>query len=331
MSSGLPRISVLVAVRNESRHIAATLQTLVDQDCPSEWLEVLVLDGESTDETVVIARSFQDRMAGLRIVPNPRVLSAAAWNIGLAEAKAPVVLILSGHVALPPDFIRFMLSQLTADVAGVGGRAVPVGIDARSELIALAFTSPLGNGGASFMQDGEPRAVETIAFGCYWRDRLLAVGGFDERIVRGQDWDLNLRLRAAGLVLWCAPKMVVRYSTRSDYSALWRRQYLAGLWKPYIHRKNRKPFLLRHWIPGLFVALLALSSMAGLWWPPAWLITASMLGLHMAASFWQTQRLGIPWGEAHSFWIAMWIIHTSYGIGFCFGLLKSPHRPKETA
>lgn len=329
MSSGLPRISVLVAVRNESRHIAATLQTLVDQDCPAAWLEVLVLDGESTDDTVVIARGFQERLPGLLIVPNPRVLSAAAWNIGLAEAKASVVLILSGHVALPPDFIRFMLSQLTTEMAGVGGRAVPVGVDARSELIAQVFTSRLGNGGASFMQDGEPRAVESIAFGCYWRDRLLAVGGFDERIVRGQDWDLNLRLRAAGHVLWCAPKMVVRYSTRSDFSALWRRQYLAGLWKPYIHRKNRKPFLWRHWIPGLFVAGLMISLALGLRWPGFLLFGMGLLGLHVGVSIWQQRRLGISLTETVSFWWAMWIVHVGYGVGFWLGFLR-PHPTGST-
>lgn len=330
MSAGSPRISLLVAVRNESRHVASTLETLVAQDCPPDWLEVLVLDGESSDDTVAIARGFLDRLPGLRVIPNPRILSAAAWNIGLADAKAPVISILSGHVALPGDYVRVMLSQLTSDMAGVGGRAVPVGVDDRSQLIAQVFTSRMGNGGASFMQTGEPRAVESIAFGCYWRERLLAVGGFDERIVRGQDWDLNLRLRAAGQVLWCIPRIEVRYSTRSDFIALWRRQYLAGLWKPYIHRKNRKPFLWRHWIPGLFVAGLAGSMAMGLLWPGLWWLVVAVLGLHMAGAFWQQRLLGIPLRDAAAFWWAMWMVHVGYGVGFWAGFLK-PHAAEPRA
>lgn len=320
---------MLVAVRNEERHLASTLETLVAQDCPPDWLEVLVLDGASTDETIAIARSFEERLPGLRVIPNPRILSAAAWNIGLAEAKAPVICILSGHVALPREYVRCMLAHLTSDVAGVGGRAIPVGADARSALIAQVFTSRLGNGGASFMQEGEPRAVESIAFGCYWRDRLLDVGGFDERIVRGQDWDLNLRLSSAGHSLLCVPQTEVRYSTRSNFSALWRRQYLAGLWKPYIHRKNAKPFLWRHWIPGLFVASLAGALALGAIWPGLWPIAACVLGLHVAASIGQRRRLGIVLSDVVAFWWAMWIVHVGYGVGFWLGFLRprpiNPH------
>lgn len=322
MSVGCPKISLLVAVRNESRHLASTLEMLVAQDCPPEWLEVLILDGESIDDTVAIAHAFLDRLPGLRVIANPRILSAAAWNIGLAEARAPVVSILSGHVALPADYIRVMLSQLSADMAGIGGRAVPVGVDDRSQLIAQVFASRLGNGGASFMQTGEPRAVESIAFGSYWRERLLEVEGFDERIVRGQDWDLNLRLRAAGHVLWCIPRMEVRYSTRSDFFALWQRQYLAGLWKPYIHRKNQKPFLWRHWIPALFVAALAGSFVFGIRWHCLWGLGMVLLGLHMVGSSWQQRRLGIPLRDTAAFWWAMWIVHVGYGVGFWLGFLR---------
>ncbi len=293
------------------------------QDCAREWVEVLVLDGQSTDDTFSIAQSFSNRLRNLRVLPNERILSAAAWNLGIAEATAPVVLILSGHVVLPADYLRTMLFCLTPERAGVGGRAVPVGTEERSELIAKVFTSRLGNGGASFMLDGLPRSVESIAFGCYWRDRLLAIGGFDERIVRGQDWDLNLRLRAAGHTLWCDPGAVVHYSTRSDYSSLWRRQYLAGLWKPYIHRKNRNPFLWRHWIPGLFVVSLLLSLILGLFWPGFLLLAACQLGLHGGGSLWQQIQLGVPWTKTASFWWAMWIVHVGYGVGFCVGLLKS--------
>lgn len=330
MSAGLPRISLLVAVRNEARHLASTLEALVAQDCPPDWLEVLVIDGESTDDTVTIARGFSNRLPGLRVISNPRILSAAAWNIGLAEARAPVISILSGHVALPRDYIRVMLSQLTNDLAGVGGRAVPVGVDARSQLIAQVFTSRLGNGGASFMQDGAPRAVESIAFGTYWREVLQAIGGFDERIVRGQDWDLNLRLRMAGHTLWYMPDLEIRYSTRSNLSALWQRQYLAGLWKPYIHKKNGRPFLWRHWVPSAFIVCLAATAVAGVLWPKILTASASILLLHLVATFWQMKKLEISWQDAPTFLCAMWIVHAGYGIGFCFGLFRRVETQLDT-
>lgn len=314
-------IAVLVAVRNEGAHLEDTLSALEAAGGPA--LEVLVIDGQSTDDTLAIARRFTDRLPRWRIVHNPRTLSAAGWNIGLAEARAPVVMLLSGHARVPPGYFDAMLAALTPERTGVGAKAVPVGEDARSQLIAQAFSSRLGNGGASFMAAGGAGPVESIAFGCYWRERLLAIGGLDERIVRGQDWDLNLRLRAAGHVLWYDPALEIPYTTRATYRALWKRQFLAGLWKDYIHRKSRKPFLLRHWVPAIFVAGMAAPLALATVWPPAALVSLGGGVAHGAASCWQARKLGLSWRSAPPFWWALWIIHFAYGLGFWGGMLRA--------
>lgn len=323
-TAGAPRVSVLIAVRNEARHLAHTLQSLVAQDCPAHWLEVLVIDGQSSDDTVAIAQSFAGRLPGLQVLSNPRILSAAGWNLGLQQARAGVITILSGHVLLAPDHLRRLLAQLTPARCAVGGRAIPVGEDARSELIARAFSSRLGNGGASFMAGGPARAVESVAFGCYWRNAVQAVGGFDERIVRGQDWDLNLRLRMAGHELWYLPEVEVRYQTRADHASMARRQYLAGLWKPFIHRKNARPFLWRHWVPAAFVGVLAFSLVAGLFDARALWLAVLVLGAHALAAGVQLRRLGMAWAQAPLFWWTLLVIHGAYGLGFLLGHLRPP-------
>lgn len=316
----VPSISILVAVRNEGSHLAETLSAV--ERAGGSAVEVLIIDGQSTDDTVEVAKRFSDRLPGWRVLKNPRVLSAAGWNIGLAEARAPVVMLLSGHARVPMGFFEVMLAALTPDRAGVGAKALPVGDDPRSQLIAQAFTSPMGNGGASFMGAKSAGPVESIAFGCYWREQLLAVGGFDESIVRGQDWDLNLRLRMAGHVLWYEPGLEIPYSTRSTFRALWRRQFLAGLWKDYIHRKNRKPFLLRHWVPAIFVLGMVGPLLLSMVWPSAAL--ASLLGgtAHFAVANWQRRKIGLPWRNTLLFWWALWVIHVAYGLGFWGGIMQ---------
>lgn len=324
MSSKAPLISVLIATRNEAKHLAETLESLCAQDLGPEELEVLILDGGSTDQTLEIARRFEQQLPGLRILNNPGVLSAAGWNLGLREAGAPAVAILSGHVKLQADHLRLMLDALRPEIAGVGGRAMPVGDGPLSRLIALAFSSVLGNGGATFMAGSVARSVETIAFGAYWRRNLLEIGGFDEQIVRGQDWDLNLRLRQRGHTLWYVPGVEARYTTRSDFRSLWRRQYLAGLWKPYIHRKSAAPFLLRHWLPSLFVMGTVLTSIAALFSGPArWLFLLGAF-LHIGAACVQGRRLGVVWRELPAFWWALWLIHTAYGAGMIKGFVSAP-------
>lgn len=314
-------ISILVAVRNEAAHLAETLGAI--EAANGALLEVLIIDGQSSDDTVAIARRFTDRLPRWRILQNPRQLSAAGWNIGLAEARAPIVMLLSGHARVPVGYFDAMLSALTPERTGVGVRAVPVGEDARSQLIAQAFSSRLGNGGASFMTDRVAGPVESIAFGCYWREPLLAIGGFDEKIVRGQDWDLNLRLRSAGHTLWYEPGMEIRYTTRATYRALWRRQYLAGLWKDYIHKKSGKPFLMRHWVPAVFVACMTGPLVIAPIWPAASLISLGGGVAHFAAAFRQGQKLGLPWCNALPFWWALWVIHFAYGLGIWAGKLRA--------
>jgi succinoglycan biosynthesis protein ExoA len=322
MNSNAPKITMLLAVFNEARHIEQTLKSLVCQSLPSEQIEVLIIDGGSTDQTRSIAHSFVDRLPLLRVVSNPKRLSAAGWNLGLANATAPFVCILSGHVLVPSNFAQAMLGQLNKQVIGVGGRAIPIGDDGRSKIIATAYKSRLGNGGASFMEVGVPRAVESVAFGCYWRDKLIAAGGFDESIVRGQDWDLNLRLTRSGYTLWCDPAIELRYSTRSDFRSLWRRQFLAGYWKPYIHRKNTAPFLWRHWVPAVFVAGFVGLAMGSLLSQRALFAFLFTMALHIGISIWVSRRTELIFFDRIQFWWAIWIIQFAYGLGFLGGLVK---------
>lgn len=320
----MPKITILIAVRNESAHIAETLECLCRQDCPPDWLEVMVLDGCSTDNTKSIANQFKGRLPALKIVDNPKILSASAWNLGISLARGEIISILSGHVELPTNFYSTLLPILTPDIAGVGGQAVPVGRDKKSKTIASAFSSILGNGGASFMSDRAEGSVESIAFGCYWRKTLQEIGGFDENIVRGQDWDLNLRIRSLGKQLHYTSKITVNYHTRSNFVALWRRQYLAGLWKRYIHQKSSKPFLIRHRVPGVFSGVLLSSILASFAWPPLVFLALGIFTLHLAATVWQFSRTSLPASEFLSFWWALLIIHIGYGAGIILGSIRSP-------
>lgn len=318
----LPRMSILIAVRNEGAYLARTLEGICDQLDTVVDFETLVIDGGSSDNTREVINQFIDRLPGLRLLPNPQILAASGWNIGLAEAKAPVVSILSGHAKLPKGYLAHMLKILTSMRAGVGVKAVPVGVDDKSQLIAQAFSSPLGNGGASFMANRVAGPVESIAFGCYWKDTLKEIGGFDEVINRGQDWDLNLRLRLAGYTLWLDPEMYIEYITRSDFKKLWRRQYLSGYWKYFIHRKNKQPFLPRHLIPGVFVGVLFSTVFLSLWWPYLITITVMCLLSHVITSLWQHRRLRLPLNSLLMFWWTVFIIHFSYGLGLLVGLIK---------
>src|SRR5437016_3234163 len=67
----LPFISVLVPVRNEGRFITATLRQLLEQEYDPERFEVIVADGESTDDTRDQVQGLQTFHGNLHLVSNP--------------------------------------------------------------------------------------------------------------------------------------------------------------------------------------------------------------------------------------------------------------------
>ena len=74
-------VSVLVPVRNEERCIGVCLESILAQDYPPEKLEILVMDGNSTDATGSIVRNFATTTGRIRCINNPgQLASAESWN-----------------------------------------------------------------------------------------------------------------------------------------------------------------------------------------------------------------------------------------------------------
>ena len=59
--NNLPFTSIGIIARNEEKNIMNTLSHLINQDYPHESMEILIVDGNSTDKTREIARDFLDK------------------------------------------------------------------------------------------------------------------------------------------------------------------------------------------------------------------------------------------------------------------------------
>lgn len=317
-----PFLSVLLAVKNEGQYIENTLKMLFDQDYPQDKYEVIVADGCSDDETPEIVKAFSKKHSNCIYLKNEKILSASGWNLGIEHSKGDVVSFLSGHVDFEKSYYSKLVKRLTKDICGVGGPSVTKGKSKKGKIISLAYLSAFGSGGASFLSDSEEGDVESIVFGCYWKKDIQKAGGFDEKCARGQDWDLNVRLRSMGYRLYKVNDVKTEPYVRDTYKSLWRRHYFAGLWKTYINRKYQNAFLLRHLIPPLFSLGLTVSVILGFFWNWAFLFPALALAMYLLISIKMVikYRLKIP--DVFLFMIVFFIIHYSYGVGFILGLGK---------
>jgi succinoglycan biosynthesis protein ExoA len=251
-------ISVIVPVRNESKNIEHTITQLVAQAYDPHRFEILVVDGDSTDDTPQLVEPFVERYPNVRLLHNPKKLSSAARNIGIRESRGDVVLIVDGHC----EFEDAHLLEKVADAfirsgADCLGRPQPQEIAEATPLqraIALARSSRLGHHPASYVYSNKESFVpaQSVAV-AYRREVFDKVGHFDERFDACEDVEFNYRVDRAGLRCFFTPNVSVRYRPRNSLSGLFRQIFRYGRGRVRLVRKH--PLLIS---AGTFAPLVLL-------------------------------------------------------------------------
>jgi hypothetical protein len=263
-------------------------------------------------------------------------------NRAIAAAHGEIVVRFDGHAVMPNDYLRrcvALLESSAADNAGGSIRTLPQTGGLFSGPIAAALGSRFGVGDSAFRTSSKdcsihtgPRPADTVFGGCFRRELFSRIGGFNERLERGQDLEFNLRLRRAGGAVVLDPAIVCDYYARSGLASFWRHNFLNGAWAvlPFA-RSDIVPVRARHLVPLAFVAALAGSLVL----PFPWLIAipAAYAALCLAAS----ARVALD--RRQTTYLALMPIvflslHLAYGLGSAWGCLQlvlSPTRRRPTA
>lgn len=319
-------VSIIMPVRNEGAYIERSLGAVLGQDYPAERIEVLVVDGMSTDGTREVIRARQVAYPRLRLIDNPRHIVPPGLNLGIAQARGDIIVRVDGHCQIAPDYVSRCVEHLLADgVEAVGGPIETVGETNEAQAIALAMSSWFGVGGSAFRTvKDRPALVETVAFPAYRRETLERLGPFDEQLVRNQDDEYNYRLLKSGGRILLSPDIRSRYYSRSSLPSLWRQYYQYGYWKVRVMQKHPRQMRWRQFAPPAFVAGLTGSSILGLFFRPFRWLGALIAGLYLVANLLASFSLGREHGWRHipRLLIIHPILHLSYGLGFLAGLVN---------
>jgi succinoglycan biosynthesis protein ExoA len=260
-------VSVVIPTRNEEHTIASCLGAVLAQDYPAGRMEVLVVDGRSTDRTraIVAQLAATDPHARVQLLDNPHRIASTALNSGIRAARGKIIARVDGHTILAPDYLRCCVETLVATGAdNVGGLMRPQGHGYAGTCIALATRSRLGIGNSRFHYDERGGEAETVYLGCFRRSIFERVGLFDEGLLRNQDDELNDRIVAAGGRIWLSPHIRSTYLGRGSFRALWRQYYQYGYWKVRVLRWHPGARRLRHLAPAVLVASLSSSALVDL-------------------------------------------------------------------
>jgi succinoglycan biosynthesis protein ExoA len=270
-------VSVIMPVRNEERHLDEAVSHVLRQDYPGE-IEVVLAVAPSKDLTEEIAAKLAVADQRVTVVANPSGQRPAGLNAALRAARHGIVIRVDGHALLPPGYIATAVRTLAETGAvNAGGIMAAEGSTPFERAVAWAMTSPYGVGSARFHTGGEPGPADTVYLGAFRREAVLAAGGYNERQLRAEDWELNHRLRQAGGLIWFQPAMRVTYRPRSTLPALGEQYFGYGRWRRAVARQHTGTINLRYLAPPVTVVAIAagiLAGVAGLAGGPALLLTS---------------------------------------------------------
>jgi len=259
-----PDVSVILPVLNEANHLAEAVKAILSQDYQGNF-EVILAIGPSKDSTLVIATELAKTDSRVVIVDNPSGKTAAGLNIALAKSKSEIIVRVDGHAEIPRNYVSIAVALLQESGAvNVGGLMGAVGKTKFEKSVARAMRSPLGVGAAKFHTGGGSGEVDTVYLGCFVRDALLEIGGFDERFIRAQDWELNFRLRSRGGKIYFDPRLEVTYRPRPNLSALAKQYFEYGRWRRVVARKHAGTINYRYLAPPLALLGSLFSVISGL-------------------------------------------------------------------
>lgn len=307
-----PSVSVIIAAAAAEDSLPEALRAVADQDYPGE-IEVVVAAADRPT-----AKAAEN--SNVVVIDNPSGHTPVGLNLASRASTGEILARIDAHSVVPSDYVRRVvdtLAKTNADIAG--GRQVPVGKTFIEKAIAAAMSSRFGAGDARYRIGGKAGPADTVYLGAFHRSVFDRVGGYDERFLRNQDYELNHRIRASGGLVWFDPEIAVTYQPRSSLRALARQYLHYGLWKRFFAQSHDWSLRPRQWAPPLLVLALMASLIGSIWW--SWLLAVPVLYVLelIAIGLASLPRVGPP---ALLMPVALGVMHISWGIGFLLGQTK---------
>ena len=326
-------ISVICPIYNEEKYIAKCLDSIIEQDYPKDDIELLLVDGMSTDRTREVIAEYQKKYSWIKVLDNPKRIAPCAMNIGIKDSSGEVIIRLDAHVLYPTNYFSVLVNKLQelprAENVGAICNTLPVNDSIEAQSIAAVLSSSFGMGNSYFrVGASEVMEVDTVPFGCFHRSIFDKVGLYDEELVRNQDDELNVRIIKSGGKIYLIPDLECEYYARDTAKKVYKMFYQYGVFKPLVNKKLGSPATVRQFFPLFFVIGLLLGPVVCAFMPILWYVYFSVVvvWLLLATYFSSKESKQIKRILVQN-WI-YFVVHFGYGWGYIVGIYKIIfHRP----
>lgn len=324
MTKENPLVSIVIPCRNEEKFIAKCLDSMLKQNYPEDKLEILVVDGMSTDKTREILEDYKEKH-GIKIIENPKRITPIALNLGVKNSTGDVVIIFGAHAFAENNFVSKNVEFIFKKKADcVGGVIKSIGENYWGKVISLVMSSPFGVGNALFRYAKEAKYVDTVAFGAYRREVFKKIGLFDDKFKFGQDAEFNFRLSKSGGKIFLSPEIESYYYVRSSIIKLWRQYFRYGRSKSTMAKRHKKIISIRSLVPTIFLLTLFLTAILGIFFKPFLFLFSAVFFSYLLLNLFFSLKISSSSGFKYLFSLILsfFILHFSYGLGFLRGIFS---------
>jgi glycosyltransferase involved in cell wall biosynthesis len=292
-------------------------------------LEIIVVDGMSTDKTVEIMNNYTQQFSFIKLLQNPQKTVPYAMNLGIAHAQGDFIVRVDAHALFPQNYISTLITNsiaLDAENVGFPCRTNVMTKNKKTLAIKEVLSNRFGVGNALFrIGIDKVTQVDTVPFGCYKKSVFDKFGLYNTSLTRNQDIELNKRIIRGGGKIYLLPDLECVYYARETFSAIAKNNYSNGLWNILTVKYTKKlsSLSLRHFIPLCFILSLILPLFFSLLYTPFLLI--ALISLFLYLSFLTIICIRLSIAEKHNFFYLIWsfiVLHFSYGLGSLIGIFK---------
>jgi succinoglycan biosynthesis protein ExoA len=337
-----PGVSYVMPVLNEVDYVAGAVAAILSQEYAGPQQLILAL-GPSTDGTTELVERLSRQDPRITFVHNPETHIPVGLNLAVRASAHPIIVRVDAHSELAAGYtLRAVQTLQRTGAANVGGLMKGNGRTPFQSAVARAYNSKFGLGGGAYHSGAAEGPAESAYLGVFRREVLLAVGLYDESLRRGEDWELNLRIRAAGHLVWFDPALRVTYWPRENWRKLARQFFTTGVWRAELVRRYKAKNPWRFFAPPLLVLAVAvavvvlvlqltgvLSGLLSALVSAVYLALLAYLLLVVWVSF--VREPGDTLRDRLIFLVVLPTMHLSWGAGFIRGILRGGGDTMDTS
>lgn len=322
-------VSFIIIALNEEKYIQKVLNDLVEQDYPHELIEVILVDGMSSDNTkdtmITFMDKYQRNFQSISVYENLKKTLPCGWNVALANAHNDVILKVDAHAHIPKDFISKNINCLAngEDICGGYRPNIIEGKNKWNDMLLKAESSMFGSSIAGYRRNISEQYVKSVFHGAYRKKVFDDIGGFNENLSRTEDNEIHYRMRKKGYKICFNPDIVSYQLTRNTLKKMIQQKFANGYWIGKTFWICPKCLENYHFIPLIFILGIMLTTIlyafdysliGNMMWSSYWLLAFTIMAVTFLQNGFNAYYFLLP--------VIFFLLHIAYGIGTLKGMLR---------